>query len=426
MSILIVEDSDTQAKIIEWQIQKWTIEVTVRRAATLAEAIISIKQQAPTVVLLDLNLPDSDGIDTVRAISGRSREVAIIVLTARADDELGQRAIAAGAQDFLSKSEINERALLRAFRYAVQRQRVINHNDELAEQLRRERAALAQAQKLESIGQLAAGIAHEINTPAQYVGDNVRFLREQFEVFLQIAESHLQLLDGADSVTAWPERAKRCRELLASLDVEFARREVPAALEQAMEGLDRVTTIVRAMKDFSHPGTAHKEPANLNRAIQSTVTVCRARWKYVADVEMELEEQLPDVPCIVAEFNQVVLNLIVNAVDAIAERNKLAADKKGRIRVRTRVNGDHAEVSVTDDGCGMPESIQQRIFDPFFTTKEVGKGTGQGLSICRDVIVNKHGGSIGVRSAPGVGTTFLIRLPLVPGASVGTPRPTAA
>lgn len=270
---------------------------------------------------------------------------------------------------------------------------------------------LTQAQKLESIGQLAAGIAHEINTPAQYVGDNTRFLRGEFKGILKVIEKYAQQIDTTGPSKSWEERADEIRSTLEEVDYEFIREEIPQAIEQSLEGIERITSIVRAMKDFSHPGSTNKEPADLNKAVESTVTVCSNRWKYAADLELDLMETLPPVPCLVGEFNQVILNLVVNAADAIAEHNG-ESGTKGKITLRTFLDGDYAVVTVTDDGPGMPEGVKSKIFDPFFTTKVVGKGTGQGLAISQDVIVQKHGGSIEVQSSPGNGTTFIVRLPL--------------
>jgi signal transduction histidine kinase len=258
---------------------------------------------------------------------------------------------------------------------------------------------LRQAQKLEAIGQLAAGIAHEINTPTQYVGDNLRFLKESF------GELH-SLLSQLVDVGGEP-----ASKLLDDADFEYLKEEIPRALNQSLEGVDRVAKIVRAMKEFSHPAR-EKTATDLNRAIQSTITVASNEWKYVAEIEMDLDANLPPVHCSPAEFNQVVLNMIVNAAHAISDVVGDGGNGKGKIVVRTRSEGEFAVVEIRDSGSGMPAHIQQRIFDPFFTTKEVGKGTGQGLAIAHNVIVDKHGGTIKVASAPGAGTTFTIRLPI--------------
>jgi len=258
---------------------------------------------------------------------------------------------------------------------------------------------LRQAQKLEAIGQLAAGIAHEINTPTQYVGDNLRFLKESFGE-LDSLLTQLVKVGGAPG-----------SKLLADADFDYLKEEIPRALNQSLEGVDRVAKIVRAMKEFSHPAR-EKTATDLNRAIQSTITVASNEWKYVAEVEMDLDASLPQVHCSPAEFNQVVLNIVVNAAHAIGDVVGDGGKGKGKIGVKTRPDGEWAIVEISDTGCGMPPHVQQRIFDPFFTTKEVGKGTGQGLAIAHNVIVDKHGGTIKVVSSPGKGTTFIIRLPI--------------
>jgi signal transduction histidine kinase len=258
---------------------------------------------------------------------------------------------------------------------------------------------LRQAQKLEAIGQLAAGIAHEINTPTQYVGDNLRFLKESFGE-LDSLLTQLVKVGGAPA-----------GKLLGEADFDYLKEEIPRALNQSLEGVDRVAKIVRAMKEFSHPAR-EKTATDLNRAIQSTITVASNEWKYVAEVDMDLDANLPSVHCSPAEFNQVVLNMVVNAAHAIGDVVGDGAKGKGKIRVKTRSDGEWAVIEISDSGCGMPPHIQQRIFDPFFTTKEVGKGTGQGLAIAHNVVVDKHGGTIKVSSTPGQGTTFVIRLPI--------------
>jgi len=271
---------------------------------------------------------------------------------------------------------------------------------------------LVQAQKLESIGQLAAGIAHEINTPTQYVGDNTRFLKEGFKDLDRLVGEYQGLFVACKEGNGIEEALKRVAETADEIDLEYLREEIPAAIDQSLEGVERVAKIVRAMKEFSHPGSDEKTPTDINKAIENTVTVARNEWKYVADLEMDFDEGLPPVPCLPGEMNQVILNMIVNASHAIADVVGNASNGKGKITIRTRKDGEWAEIRIKDTGAGIPEEIQQRIFDPFFTTKEVGKGTGQGLSIAHNVIVEKHGGTIDVESEVGKGSVFTIRLPL--------------
>lgn len=273
---------------------------------------------------------------------------------------------------------------------------------------------LIQAQKLESIGQLASGIAHEINTPTQYIGDNVRFLRDKIADIVELLAKHSQLVERLKEQNACMDLVGEIEEEMKEINLEFLCEEIPLAINDSLDGIDRVSDIVRAMKEFSHPGGEGKTEQDLNRAIHNTITVARNRWKYVAELDTHFDPALPPVTCLINELNQVVLNLIVNAADAIGEKLAGHTDEKGKITVSTKHVGRFVEIYVSDTGGGIPESIRSRIFDPFFTTKDVGKGTGQGLAICHDIITKKHNGEIFFQSDPGKGTTFTIRLPLDP------------
>ena len=273
---------------------------------------------------------------------------------------------------------------------------------------------LVQAQKLESIGQLAAGIAHEINTPTQYVGDNTRFLQDSVQDLIKIADRYAGLSDPGRRQQSWNERSAEIKAVLDELDIEFLKEEIPNAIEQSLEGVERVAKIVRAMKDFSHPGAEGKEAVDLNKAIESTTTVARNEWKYVAEMVVDFDPALPSVPCLAGEFNQVILNIVINAAHAIADVVGKNTGKKGTITITTRQDGEWAEIRISDTGTGIPEDHRTKVFDHFFTTKEVGKGTGQGLAIAHAVIAEKHGGSITLESEMGRGTTFIIRLPIEP------------
>ena len=265
---------------------------------------------------------------------------------------------------------------------------------------------LLSGQKLEAIGRLAAGISHEINTPIQFIGDNTRFLLDAFKDFVKAMEF---IKRSAESNGPLAEEAQ---VVLKELDLDFLREEAPRAIEQTLEGVGRVSRIVRAMKEFSHPGSDQKQLVNINRLIESTVTVSTNEWKYVATVETEFDADLPLIPCLPGEFNQVVLNIIVNAAHALEESVTSGRRDKGLIKITTKRSPEYAVVSIHDNGCGIQPEIINRIFDPFFTTKEVGKGTGQGLAIARSVVVDKHNGKLEVESSVGVGTTFKILLPL--------------
>jgi PAS domain S-box-containing protein len=259
--------------------------------------------------------------------------------------------------------------------------------------------------KLESLGRLSAGLAHEINTPIQFVGDNTRFLADAYQDMLELLLVYRVCLAPSTGEVNWGERIRRAHEAELEADIEYLTAEIPTAISQSLEGVERVASLVRAMKSFSYKDSAEATYADLNEAVRTTLTVVRNEVKHVADVVLDLGE-LPSVRCHLGDLNQVFLNLLVNAADALAGK----ADR-GEIRISSAVDGSAAVIRFADNGPGIPEDIQQSIFEPFFTTKGVGKGTGQGLALARAVL-QKHGGSIEVRSAVGEGTEFILRLPL--------------
>ena len=280
-----------------------------------------------------------------------------------------------------------------------------------AEQARVERE-LSLAQKLESVGRLAAGVAHEINTPAQYVSDNTRFLEDAFNDLFLLQKSQTKLLEAAQEGGVDANTIAEVNQATEDADLEYLMNEIPLAISQALDGTARISKIVGAMKQFSHPGVDTKQAVNINDTLDSTLTVSSNEWKYVATIEKDFEIDLPPVFCLPAEIGQVFLNLIVNASHAIADHIKDNDIDKGIISVTTRQLDDDVEIRISDNGPGIPESSRDKLFDAFFTTKEVGKGTGQGLSIVRSVVVNQHGGSLDFETEVGVGTTFIIRLPI--------------
>ncbi len=253
----------------------------------------------------------------------------------------------------------------------------------------------SQAQKLQAVGQLAAGVAHEINTPIQYVGDNAEFLRQTFTELRPLLTRILELASGSPLAP-----------LAESVDLRFLLEEIPKAIDGTREGIERVAELVRALKNFAHPDSKEMTLIDLNRALAGTITVARNELKYVADVSVELSP-LPLVLCHGGSLNQVFLNLLINAAHAIADAKQ---PERGTIKVTSRVEQSEVVVAITDSGGGIPDAIRHRIFEPFFTTKEVGRGTGQGLALAR-AIVDKHAGRIGFDSTVGKGTTFWVRLP---------------
>ncbi len=270
---------------------------------------------------------------------------------------------------------------------------------------------LHHAQKMESIGHLAAGIAHEINTPMQFVGDNTMFLQNSFNQIFGTVKAHDRLLMECKKGTVSEKMVEDVEASIQDNDIEYLFEEIPLAIQQSLEGVERVSHIVKAMKEFSHPGSEDRIPTDINKAIETTLTVARNEWKYLAKVVTDFDPDLPLVPCFVNDFNQIILNTVVNAAHAIGEVVKNSGDL-GTITLSTRKDGDWAEVRIQDSGTGIPEDIKAKIFDPFFTTKEVGKGTGQGLAIVHAIVVKKHQGAVSLETEQGKGTTFIFRLPI--------------
>ncbi|TQV77854.1 ATP-binding protein [Denitrobaculum tricleocarpae] len=320
----------------------------------------------------------------------------------RSRDQLG---IVIKAYNRMSETEARRKAQLRAA------------NDELkveiAERLQAEKslketqAQLIQASKMEALGTLAGGIAHEINTPIQYIGDNLRFLSEGFGDLRDLIGSYetvIAKVEQTDSVAAVLAELEKQKEIS---DADYLFEEAAVAAQQSLDGVGQVSQIVTAMKEFSHPRAKETGPVALNAIIERATAICRGEWRQAATLELDLEESLSDIQGLESELNQVILNLVVNASHAIADTGRT----DGRIDVISRATDNGIRLEVRDNGNGIPDEVQARIFDPFFTTKEVGKGSGQGLAICHDIIFNKHGGKIYSETESGAGTRFIVELP---------------
>lgn len=280
-------------------------------------------------------------------------------------------------------------------------------------------AQLRQVQKMEAIGELAAGIAHEINTPIQYVGDNIQFFREAMVDMIRLIDAYQSVCTGARQNQIDLAALDTVDSVRQEIDWEYLRVELPEAIDQAMEGRNRVAEIVRAMKEFAHPGDESLTPIDINHAVENTLAVSRNEWKYIADVHTDLGVDMPPVPCFPGSFNQVLLNLVVNAAHAIGTSRDSSSAAKGLITIATRVHQGAAELRISDTGCGIAPEHRDRIFEPFYTTKDIGKGTGQGLALTHSVIVERMGGQIEVESTLGQGTTFCLRLPLATAGMAG-------
>ncbi|MEQ8762645.1 MAG: response regulator [Planctomycetota bacterium] len=400
MRILLADDDPLARKLVNETLSR--AGYTVEQVENGAMAWEKLSKASHSIAILDWNMPGMDGLEICQRLqneTGDGMSVYVILLTARRDSHDISQGLAAGASDYLTKPFDTVELVARV---------------QVGERLMRMREQLlthSHNQKLESIGRLAAGIAHEINTPIQYIGDNNRFLRDAFTDISGLLESYRALVQRCQQVLSDSQELLAVLEATDQADLEFLSEEIPSAIEQSLDGIRRVSEIVSAMKQFSHPGTEERTPADVNQLISNAVAVSRNEWKYVAELETDLDPSVGMVPCFPGELSQVFLNLIVNAAHAIEERVDPGRGERGSIRIRSLRHEDRVEIALEDTGGGIPDTIRDKIFDPFFTTKEVGKGTGQGLAIARSVLL-KHEGDLSFDSEMGVGTTFRLRLPL--------------
>jgi len=263
--------------------------------------------------------------------------------------------------------------------------------------------------RLEALGTMASGIAHEINTPIQFIGDNLQFISDSFETIDQLLQRYAKLHDAVSAIEALGAESKALAEAVEDAELDFLREELPGAIDQSLSGIQQVARIASAMKTFARRGSNEKEVSDINQAIDLTAAISRNEWKYDADLELSLDPALPKVPCHIGELSQVWLNLIVNAAHAIRSKPDLP---RGLITVTTSAGDGMIDVTITDNGTGMSEDVRARVFEPFFSTKESGEGSGQGLAICQAIVTEQHGGDIALWTRDGEGSRFTVRLPI--------------
>ena len=415
LRILHIEDSPLDADLTRQRLEEAGYSCDIVLAHDRAAFEAAVDQGQFDLILSDFALPDFDGLKALSLTRAKLPFVPFILLSGSLGEEQAVECLKNGATDFVLKQRLVR--LVPSVRRALQEAEALQELKQAEVERHLMEVQLRQAQKLESIGQLAAGIAHEINTPTQYIGDNTRFVQDAFGDLGKLLEQYEKLLQAVKEETVTPALVAEVESAAAAADVKYLSEEIPKAVQQTLQGVERVTKIVRAMKDFSHPGGEEKTQVDINKAIESTITVARNEWKYVAELATEFDPALPLVLCLPVEFNQVVLNLVVNAAHAIADTPAVQQGGKGLITVSTRRDGEWVELRVSDTGTGIPEHARGKLFDPFFTTKPVGKGTGQGLFIAHNVVVERHGGTIRFETELGKGTTFIIRLPIRPPAT---------
>jgi len=398
--VLVADDHPVTRKILDRTLRKNGYQVVTAEDGLQAWDLLSGESDL-RLAILDWTMPGMDGPEICRKLQEQRKFslVYVVLLTAKEGTDNITQALRAGADDYITKPFEKEELLARL---------------QVGERIVALQSQLIQAQKLDAIGQLAAGIAHEINTPAQYLADNTRFLQKAFDDVDKILAKYDRLLDMNKTEPASARIAAELETLSQEIDLPYIIKEIPQAIQQSLEGIGHISGIVQAMRDFARPGAKEKATADLNKAVRNTITVTASRWKCVAEMKTDFDPDLPPVSCFPAEINQVILNLIANAADAVAQIVGDGSKAKGTITISTRADGNWVEIRVSDTGCGIPENIRHKILDPFFTTKDVGQGTGQGLAVAHAIVVAKHAGTFTFETETGHGTTFILRLPVNP------------
>lgn len=406
-TVLVVEDDQMQSFVLSEIITRSSNgQYSVAQCASIAQAFEHLASLTIGAVLLDLHLPDSSGLHSLTTIVEQYPNIPIIIMTGTDDDELALESLKRGAEDYIVKGSLDGTSLWRAISHAIERRKTLIEMKKLQNMLQKER-------RLEALGSIASGIAHEINTPLQFIGTNLEFIKEVFSIL----EQSISTCDDIPCTGCTSEEsANKIRSLVMELTADrmtALRREVPNCLAEAVEGIQRMKRIITAMNVFSRTGCAQKTFYDVNRAVRDALTITRHEWKHIATTEINLDDNMPLVPCYPEELSHCLLNLLVNSVHAIEDAKHTCSNgSKGVITVNTQQTAECVEIRIGDSGVGIPQSIQHRVFEPFFTTKGVGRGSGQGLSTVYQMVVKHMGGNVTFESHENQGTVFKIALPL--------------
>lgn len=419
---MIAEDDITTRFMLQAVLIKWGYEVTSVSDGYEALAVFQ-QSDALQLAVLDWEMPGLDGVSLCRKLREQKRKspLYLILLTSRDCTEDIVQGLEAGADEYMvkpygnaelqAKLKVGHRVVMlqNEIQKSMEQLEVLNLSlekrvEDVVAELRQKDQQLLQAQKLEALGQLAAGIAHEINTPMQYVQDNVTFIEQAFNdlhsLLVEVSQTERSLCTPATTA------------LLKTINLKFLLEEIPESIKETYHGINRMARIVMAMREFSHPGGKEQKLIDLNHALENTLIICRNEWKHVAEMITDFAPGLPLIRCFPDQLHQVFIILIINAIHAIEEQQAISCEHSGRITITTSHDGEGVVIQVGDNGGGIPEEFRHCIFDPFFTTKEVGKGTGQGLTLAYDIVVKKHGGRIDFSTQPGQGCIFSIHLPI--------------
>jgi two-component system, NtrC family, sensor kinase len=397
--ILVVDDMTENLIALKNVLQEEYDIVTTTKGETALQ--MAAKSPHPELILLDIKMPLMDGYDVIRELKENpaTAEIPVIFVTALTDEANEAHGLDLGAVDYITKP-VNPSITRLRVRHQIALRKA------QSDLLKSQQEAM-QAGRLASLGYLAAGIAHEINTPAQYISNNLSFLGDSTDTIRLILNAAQKLAESAPNT----EAARTFNEIYSPEDIEFILEELPKAIKQSQKGIDHIASVVASMKEFSRPRGTEKQFGDIHKQLDSIITITQSAANNVATVIKHYSPNLPELLCNTNELRQVFLNLIINSIQAIETSKKRGTDL-GQIVITTELRNEFVSISFADTGDGIPEEIRDHIFDPFFTTKDVGQGSGQGLNICYDIIVNKHGGKIEFGNTPNSGAVFTILLPI--------------
>ena len=418
MKLLIVDDSSLIRKQLSAMVAEAYPDWEITTAADGQEALIKIADNVPEIMLLDVIMPKIDGLNVLERIRELTapEKIKVIMITSLTDINTMKQCFELGAKDFISKP-INKIELLSRLDSSLKTIRLFNALENSEKKLREQikqveeinqklvatRQQMLQQENMAAIGNLSAGVAHEINNPLGFVVSNFNSLKEYFDEIIDLCETLKEILVSEKLEKQNDNMVEKFR------DADLIIEDIPQLFSETKTGLDRVTDIVKSLQSFSRINEINEyHTYDINQGILDTLTITHNKYKYIANVETDLGD-IPQIHAHGGRLNQVFMNLIINACDAIKDTNM---DAKGNIYITTRKKANNVEIVIADDGKGIDEKKQNEIFTPFFTTKDVGKGIGLGLSISYDIITHEHHGTISVDSKPGQGAKFTVTLPV--------------
>lgn len=417
--VLVVDDNPSNIKVLGYMLMKEGYRIVIAQSGM--EALKYVDLNLPDLFLLDIIMPQISGFELCRMLKkkAKTKDIPVIFITALTNTEDKLKAFQIGGEDYITKPFIQEEVIAR-INLVIEQRRIkielqkareeLEHKvEERTQEVKAMQSQLIMKEKMASIGLLAAGIAHELNNPINFVYTNFDTLRENACDLRTLLKKYKKIIEKIEPADALFADLQELNEFEENINLPFILKDLDKLFLESREGFQRISSIIKSMLNFSTVDDSNRLiEFDINRGIQDTLVISRNAYKYHANIVTELGD-IPSIFCHPQQLNQVFLNLIVNAAQSIAVQNR---EDKGTIKIKTYHEGENVYCEFSDDGAGVPEEIQARIFEPFFTTKEAGKGTGLGLSISYDIVVHKHNGTLSIKSDKENGTTFYVCLPI--------------